>query len=68
MAGVYANKNWLGSKMSTGSFSGYNIWLAQYAAAPTYNGRYEMWQYSSTGTVPGIEGNVDLDIAFWPKR
>ena len=63
-AGVYANKNWLGSKMSTGSFSGYNIWLAQYAAAPTYNGRYEMWQYSSTGRISGISGNVDLNISY----
>ena len=63
-AGVYANKNWLGSKMSTGSFSGYNIWLAQYAAAPTYNGRYEMWQYSSTGKISGISGNVDLNISY----
>lgn len=63
-AGVYANKNWLGSKMSTGSFGGYNIWLAQYAAAPTYNGRYEMWQYSSTGKIDGISGNVDLNISY----
>ena len=63
-AGVYANKTWLGSKMSTGSFSGYNIWLAQYAAAPTYNGRYEMWQYSSTGKIDGISGNVDLNISY----
>ena len=63
-AGVYANKNWLGSKMNTGSFGSYNIWLAQYAAAPTYNGRYEMWQYSSTGKIDGISGNVDLNISY----
>ena len=50
--------------MSTGSFSGYNIWLAQDAAAPTYNGRYEMWQYSSTGKISGISGNVDLNISY----
>ena len=63
-AGIYANKNWLGSKMNTGSFGGYNIWLAQYAAAPTYNGRYELWQYSSTGKIDGISGNVDLNISY----
>ncbi|HJC23103.1 MAG TPA: Ig-like domain-containing protein [Candidatus Eisenbergiella merdavium] len=63
-AGVYANKNWLGSEMNTGSFGGYNIWLAQYAAAPTYNGRYELWQYSSTGRIDGISGNVDLNISY----
>ena len=63
-AGVYANKTWLGSRMNTGSFGSYNIWLAQYAAAPTYNGRYEMWQYSSTGKIDGISGNVDLNISY----
>lgn len=23
-----------------------------------------MWQYTHTGTVPGIQGNVDLNLAF----
>ncbi len=63
-AGIYANKNWLNEKMNTGIFGSYRIWLAQYAAAPTYNGRYEMWQYSSTGRIGGISGNVDLNLSF----
>ena len=63
-AGVYANKTWLNSKINVGSLGGYRIWLAQYAAAPTYNGRYEMWQYSSTGRISGISGNVDLNISY----
>ncbi len=63
-AGVYANKTWLGSKMSVGSLGGCKIWLAQYAAAPTYNGRYEMWQYSSKGRIGGISGDVDLNISY----
>lgn len=63
-AGVYANKTWLGSKMNAGALGGYKIWLAQYAAAPTYSGRYEMWQYSSKGSIPGISGNVDLNISY----
>lgn len=63
-AGVYANKTWLGSKMNVGALGGYKIWLAQYAAAPTYSGRYEMWQYSSKGSIPGISGNVDLNISY----
>lgn len=63
-AGVYANKTWLGSMMNVGSLSNYKIWLAQYAATPTYSGRYEMWQYSSTGKIAGISGNVDLNISY----
>lgn len=63
-AGIYANKTWLGSKMNAGALGSYRIWLAQYAAAPTYGGRYEMWQYSSKGSIPGISGDVDLNISY----
>lgn len=63
-AGVYANKTWLGSKMNVGSLGSYKIWLAQYAATPTYSGRYEMWQYSSKGRIAGISGDVDLNISY----
>ncbi len=63
-AGVYANKTWLTEKFDPGQLGGYKIWLAQYASAPTYNGRYEMWQYKSTGRVSGISGNVDLNLSY----
>ena len=63
-AGIYANKNWLETKFNVGELSSYKIWLAQYAAVPTYGGRYEMWQYSSTGRISGISGNVDLNSSY----
>ena len=63
-AGIYANKTWLESKIDTGSLSAYKIWLAQYAASPTYKGRYDLWQYRSTGSVSGISGNVDFNISY----
>ncbi len=63
-AGIYANKHWLTSYINAGSLSQYRIWLAQYAAAPTYNGPYNMWQYSSKGSVSGISGNVDMNISY----
>lgn len=63
-AGIYANKTWLNEKMDAGALGSYKIWLAQYAAAPTYNGRYNLWQYSSKGSVPGISGNVDLNLSY----
>lgn len=63
-AGVYSNKNWFTEKMNTGAFGNYRIWLAQYTERPTYTGRYDMWQYSSRGTIPGIKGDVDLNISY----
>lgn len=63
-AGVYANKTWLTEKFDPGQLGAYKIWLAQYASAPTYTGRYEMWQYKSTGRVSGITGDVDLNLSY----
>lgn len=37
---------------------------AQYNTACTYEGRYDMWQYTSTGYLPGIFGNVDMNYDF----
>ena len=64
-AGVYANKTWFTEKINTASLTGYKIWLAQYASAPTYSAtRYDMWQYSSKGKVSGISGNVDMNVSY----
>ena len=64
-AGVYANKTWFTSKIKTNQITNYKIWLAQYAANPTYNAtRYDMWQHTSKGKVSGISGNVDLNILY----
>ena len=63
-AGVYANRNWLEEMLDPSQLGEYKIWLAQYAKEPTYKGRYDMWQYKSTGTIAGISGNVDMNISY----
>ncbi len=63
-AGVYSNKTWLEGKLDAASLNNYKIWLAQYAATPTYAGRYDIWQYKSTGSISGISGNVDMNISY----
>ena len=63
-AGVYANKSWLSGKMNVGSLSAYKIWLAQYNTQPTYSGKYDLWQYSSKGSVGGISGNTDMNLSY----
>jgi len=63
-AGIYANKTWLTDKIDVSELNAYKIWLAQYAATPTYTGRYDLWQYKSTGRVSGINGDVDLNLSY----
>lgn len=64
-AGVYASKNWLNQRLDVSKFSKENvIWLAEYAKEPTYQNSYSMWQYTSAGRLPGIEGRVDFNQSF----
>ena len=42
----------------------YPFWLALYSDRMTYPYRFEMWQYTDSGKVPGIEGNVDINLYF----
>lgn len=63
-AGVYASRNWLNENLQTDRLEQYHIWLAEYRSVPLYQGYYQMWQYTSRGKVDGIQGNVDLNIAY----
>ncbi len=63
VGGVYSNKIWFENRINVGSLLDYKIWLAQYMDVPTYTAsRYDMWQYTSKGSVPGIAGNVDMNV------
>ncbi len=42
----------------------YALWIAEYGGKCNYSGAYGMWQYSSTGKVSGISGNVDMDYCY----
>lgn len=42
----------------------YVLWLAEYDAAPDFYYHFDLWQYTHTGRVDGIQGDVDLDLAF----
>lgn len=39
-----------------------SIWCARYGSAPKYATKYDIWQSSSSGSVPGINGRVDTDV------
>ena len=42
----------------------YCKWVARYGKKPNYVKEYGIWQKSSTGQVPGIVGNVDMDVSY----
>ena len=64
-AGVYASRNWYNNNLYTNRLDRYCIWLAEYRSVPLYQGYYQMWQYTSKGTVDGIQGNVDMNISYF---
>ena len=64
---IYSSPNfWNTSMGGSTAFVDHPLWVAHYtdAPAPTLFGgwtSWDLWQYSQTGTVPGITGPVDLD-------
>jgi len=63
-AGVYASCNWFRNNLETDGLGHHYIWLAEYRKVPQYEGKYDMWQYTSKGSIAGINGNVDLNIGY----
>ena len=61
---LYTYKSFANSYLTMSQLSDYDFWLAQYASKATYTGPYTIWQYSSSGTVNGISGRVDLNYAY----
>lgn len=45
----------------------YDFWFAQYKEQPDFYYNFQMWQYTSSGKVSGIDGNVDLDVWLLPN-
>ena len=67
--GMYANLNWWDNYLV--GLERYTKWIAHYSGACGYRGNHkDMWQYSSTGRVAGIGGNVDMNECYrdFPKE
>lgn len=60
----YCNLNWLNNYLYKDELlPKYDLWLAQWGVdAPSVS--CGIWQYSSTGKIDGIDGNVDLNISY----
>lgn len=65
MSGVYANLRWWNNYLTDSvTFDQYERWVAQYNSSCDYAGDYSLWQYSSSGSVDGIAGRVDVNYMF----
>ena len=59
----YSNRNFLEQYLGNDLSKRYSLWYARYT--DTFDGTdCSMWQYTSQGNVPGISGNVDLDLSY----
>ena len=59
---LYANTGWLIMKLDLARLSAYDLWYAYYGENIYYPYHFTMWQYTSSGKVNGITGNVDMNI------
>ena len=63
-AGIYFNQAYGYEQLNLVSLKDYLFWLAEYDEVPSFAYAFQMWQYTNEGSVPGIEGPVDLNIYF----
>ena len=61
---VYFNRDQSRYLLHLEALTDYPFWLAMYSDEMTYPHWVDMWQYSCTGSVPGIEGDVDINLYF----
>lgn len=59
---IYFNPNQAKTLLYLNELEDYPFWLAFYTDRMTYPFRVEMWQYTESGRIPGIEGNVDINV------
>lgn len=59
---VYANDYWLANRIDLSQLN-YDVWVARYEVKHDFEAPV-MWQATSTGSVDGISGNVDIDFQY----
>ncbi|MCM1330264.1 MAG: Ig-like domain-containing protein [Ruminococcus sp.] len=71
-ASVYSFAKFFNDYVDMSKIEKYDIWIACWGDEERlnsfYDGPYGMWQYSATGKVNGIDGEVDLDYAYKDYR
>lgn len=61
---IYASENWMRRDMELEMLSEYEFWAPQYRSENDFLYDFTIWQYTEEGNIPGIKGEVDLDISM----
>lgn len=61
---VYANENFYRNRLNFNDLPGVEKWIAAWGYEKTSSIPREVWQCCSTGRVPGIAGNVDINFGY----
>ena len=64
---LYFNRRQAQYHMDISFLKEYDFWLAAYTDRMDFPYKISMWQYTHEGSVPGIEGNVDINVYFPPS-
>ena len=59
---IYSNLPWEHHYFDTDTMNQFKIWYADYEKAPQTPYHFAWWQYTNEGHVPGIDGEVDLNV------
>lgn len=60
---VYTYTNFADTALDMAAFAAYDLWIADYRGKRPAR-RHGMWQYTSSGKIPGVSGPVDLSHAY----
>lgn len=63
---IYMNKYMAYNWYDLETISDYPIWIAEYEESSSFYYDFSIWQYTESGSVDGIDGNVDINIAMKP--
>lgn len=63
-AGIYAYRNLAYFSYDLEALSDYELWISAPGSYPDFYYAHDYWQYSMTGDIPGINGEVDINFRF----
>lgn len=61
---IYASENWMRHNMDLEMLNQYDFWAAYYQDECDFLYDFTIWQYTDSGSLPGIDEQVDLDISL----